>query len=457
MFPPFPQNDALEVCRNVARALDGGILRLDTMTEESRERSCRGVMLGAMICSEPSPVTLITLSGLHYVIAPSPECEADSYPVDLGGETLVFVMPVVSAARISSALEKNDSLIHSYTRLLKEGGISHSERSAIKKSRAALCGESLDAVHSLYSFCCMDGKTRTLRSIAQERGFSSFPTGTGDCCAPKLINYAAAHNLRIKSMAELYYDGAAVGAERCSSLEAVAPCDSRCSLILPSMLGLEILYRDDDIVVINKPSGLLSIPGRGEDKKDSVTTRLKALFPECIEQPSVHRLDMETSGLMVLALTKESHRALSIQFAEGVVSKEYIALLDGSFRERGIEEAGTKELCFRLDVDNRPHQIWDEVYGKKAVTSWRFLGIERRNGPDGRKYASRVLFIPHTGRTHQLRLLASDSRGFSLPILGDTLYGEASSASRLMLHASRLSFVHPVTGERMEFTSPSPF
>ena len=167
---------------------------------------------------------------------------------------------------------------------------------------------------------------------------------------------------------------------------------------------------------------------------------------------------METSGIMVLALNRESHRKLSMQFQDGETRKEYEALLDGILPKLGIPDEGCMELYFRVDIDNRPHQIWDETYGKKAVTQWKVMDVESYSAPDGnRRFVTRIKFLPHTGRTHQLRLAAADCHGFSVPIIGDTLYGKCIEGERLMLHATKLFFRHPSTGEEMTFTSKAPF
>ena len=208
---------------------------------------------------------------------------------------------------------------------------------------------------------------------------------------------------------------------------------------------LEIIYKDSSIAVVNKPGGLLSIPGRGEYKKDSVTERLKTLFPGTIDQPSVHRLDMYTSGLLVLAFTKEAHRNLSIQFQKKEVRKQYTALLDGEAEG----DKGLIKLAFRLDPDNRPYQVYDPLHGKEGITEWEKIGIE--NGK------TRILFTPLTGRTHQLRLHSYHEKGLGIPIIGDRLYGSGKEGDEMMLHASLLEFSHPETGERMCFSSPPPF
>lgn len=205
--------------------------------------------------------------------------------------------------------------------------------------------------------------------------------------------------------------------------------------------SLDLVYQDEYFIVVNKPSGLLSAPGKGPDKLDSVTERVRALFPEAPAYSAVHRLDMDTSGLMLLALTKEDHRALSIQFQEREVRKKYIALIDGIIEE----DEGKIELPFRLDVDNRPHQIYDEEHGKMGTTLWKVL--ERTNG------ITRMQFKPITGRTHQLRIHSAHEKGLGIPIIGDPLYGTGTGPGHMKLHATMLEFSHPRTGERIVINS----
>jgi len=208
---------------------------------------------------------------------------------------------------------------------------------------------------------------------------------------------------------------------------------------------MKILHIDPHFVVIDKPSGLLSVPGRGESMRDCVTERIKTLFPGCIGQPAVHRLDMDTSGLMVVARLKGAHQHLSRQFAERKVEKHYIALLKGQLHRR----AGEIALPFRLDPDNRPYQIHDPVRGKMGISRWRLLSIEGER--------SRVEFIPLTGRTHQLRLHAAHPLGLGMPIVGDRLYGTGKLPGEMLLHAARLTFCHPESGQRMTWESQPPF
>lgn len=209
--------------------------------------------------------------------------------------------------------------------------------------------------------------------------------------------------------------------------------------------GLTILHAEPLFVVVEKPGGLLAVPGRGPDMQDCVVARLKARFPDCITQPAVHRLDMDTSGLMLLALTTAAHRILCRQFEARSVEKRYIAVLEGVI----AGEAGEISLPFRLDPDNRPYQVYDPVHGKIGVSRWRKLRVEGTR--------TRVEFMPLTGRTHQLRLHAANEHGLGAPIVGDRLYGNRQPGERMLLHAAALGFQHPESGAPLTFTSPPPF
>lgn len=208
---------------------------------------------------------------------------------------------------------------------------------------------------------------------------------------------------------------------------------------------IKIIHSDAYIVVVEKPSGMLAVPGRGADKQDCVVNRIKKLFPKCIDQPAVHRLDMYTSGLMVIALTAEAHRHVSKQFEGRLVQKRYIALLDGLLKKK----SGEIELAFRLDPDNRPYQVYDPVQGKVGISKWRKIRIEGNR--------TRVEFTPLTGRTHQLRLHASHELGLNCPIIGDRLYGNGKEGDQMLLHASYLQFQHPQNAETVLFESRAPF
>ncbi|WP_294429446.1 RluA family pseudouridine synthase [uncultured Treponema sp.] len=470
MFPPLPQEKAAAVLKDLIQSLEEGKIELVQVARPSEERKNQGVMLGALVCKNKNgdEVNLVTNSGnakqfrisSEQLAVSSEQLAVSNYngtlfasltrPSVLGG--VVFVGPIVSAGQIEAALSENDREIHEITKKInnEQLAMSNEQLKELRKQREKLCDESLSKVHALYKFHCIDGKVRSLKEICGiYNGGKLPPTGTGDCCAPKLLDYAFSHELIPISLAETPHS-----TSHCSPLTAnlTPPCDERCGILLPAMLGLRILYRDEAICVVNKQSGLLSVPGRGEDKQDCIESRFKRLFGDKVEiaQCAVHRLDLETSGVMILAFTKETHHKLMQQFEAKTVQKEYVALLDGVLAKKGIAQHGQMELFFRLDVENRPHQIWDAENGKSAVTEWEILGVERYHAPDGStRNATRVLFMPHTGRTHQLRLASADAHGFGVPIIGDTLYGKCDEGERLMLHARKVTFTHPVTAEPM--------
>lgn len=390
-------------------------------------------MIGSLVCWDrikKQRVILYSVSGNNKQLIPVNTNSKD-----------IFVPSIVSSEQIDQALKENDKEIHELTEQINELTLINKaspERARLLKKRTALTDSSLQKVFHLYLFTKYDGRKISLNEIIKCHNNHLPPTGTGDCCAPKLLSYAFEKDYEIISMDEVYYGRDTKNKKNGTSYP---PCDERCSYILPSIMGLEILYRDKNIVVINKPSGLLSVPGKGKDKEDCAEARVRNLFPDAPKQCAVHRLDMETSGILVLALNKEAHRKLNEQFAEGLVRKKYIALLDGILHGR---PEGKTELPFRLDTENRPHQIYDPVNGKIGITEWKKLGVE--------KGLTRIEFSPLTGRTHQLRLAASCPKelgGLGIPIKGDSLYGSCKEGERLMLHSAEIEFFHPVSGEKI--------
>ena len=220
---------------------------------------------------------------------------------------------------------------------------------------------------------------------------------------------------------------------------------------------LRIVLETGRFVVIDKPPGVRSVPGLGDTGHICVINACRAMFPHATGPLSVHRLDMPTSGLMVVALDPDAHRALSWQFESRTVRKRYLALLAGDLPASLGVRTGEVTLPLRADITRRPTQIVDFVHGKAARTLWRSLSVESRDALT----VTRVEFEPVTGRSHQLRVHAASPApgGLGAPIVGDPLYGTppASAADRLMLHASHLEFDDPATGERITAASPAPF
>lgn len=211
----------------------------------------------------------------------------------------------------------------------------------------------------------------------------------------------------------------------------------------PADTGLDLLYQDEAVLVVNKPAGLLSVPGRGEDRYDSMISRVQAQFPDAL---IVHRLDLDTSGLLVMARGAAMHRTLSILFMERQVDKRYVAVVGGEF----AEARGEVNLPLLVDWPNRPRQIVNYRDGKPSLTRYEVLSHDPASD------SSRVHLEPITGRTHQLRVHMA---AIGHPMFGDTLYGGAymARAERLLLHAEYLAFPHPHSGQRLSFSCPPPF
>lgn len=477
MFSPLPIEPAQTYALELMKELETNQELLSCKT---------GFMFGVLVCKNP------TLTESSNVVV------LKAFSGQFFGRWQVegWVDPLLDVVEYNKQVAKDNDAIHRLTEeitsLEKLLGIGESQDISeeappgtqdynrlieLRLQRKNLSNQSLAAIYNLYRFPCADGVTRTFADFYPNYNQGSLPpTGTGDCCGPKLLGAAFSQGLIPLSLAEFYFEGKGSSDQPCKiqsgrrHKEFYSPCDEKCGIVLPIMLGLEILYQDESIVVVNKPAGLLSVPGRGFENQDCVVTRLQRLFPHCIAQPSVHRLDQDTSGLLVLALTKEAHKHLSRQFMEGTVYKEYQALLRGrvvdkkekSFPYNGLNPSPLDlnyiELPFRLDVENRPRQIYDEVHGKVGITLWKVLSYHRcKSQVCSQKVLTRVLFIPKTGRTHQLRLHAMHEKGLGVPIQGDRLYGERLPGERLMLHASLLRFTHPQTKMPVEFISPAPF
>lgn len=209
--------------------------------------------------------------------------------------------------------------------------------------------------------------------------------------------------------------------------------------------ALDIIHATDRYVVVNKPPGLLSVPGKGEANKDCIAARVATAFPTASGPLIVHRLDMDTSGLIVLGLDPEAQRDLSGQFERREVDKAYLALVEGIMPA----DSGVIDVPMRPDIDNRPYQIIDHVHGRPSLTHWAVLALETDR--------TRIRMVPHTGRTHQLRVHAAH---VGHPIIGDVLYGSEPDdrrVNRLMLHAAELSFREPGSGAPVRFESRAPF
>lgn len=290
------------------------------------------------------------------------------------------------------------------------------------------------------------------------------PSGTGECCEPKLLQYAFTHGMRPIEMA-MFWWGKVPKTEIRQHKQFYSACNAKCKPLLTWMLkgmnvavnaleteteqSINIVYEDHNLAVILKPSGMLTVPGRS--KRQSVEAILRQRWNDNDTPIIVHRLDMATSGLLVVARNKEAHKHLQAQFKTKMVRKRYISLLDATLLNRaGLHKEGTISLPLCADVLDRPRQMVDRNKGKAAITHYKIIG----KIPIQDSYYSEAVKVelrPETGRTHQLRVHCAHSEGLACPILGDTLYGKR--ADRLYLHAEYLAFTHPTTGKPLSFES----
>jgi tRNA pseudouridine32 synthase/23S rRNA pseudouridine746 synthase len=332
------------------------------------------------------------------------------------------------------------------------------EAAALEVRRADRSRQLQQQVHDGYVFCNVRGERRRLTELFAP---AVPPSGAGDCAAPKLLAHAFASGLVPIALAERWWGPPPLSGGRIAG-SFYPPCRGKCGPILAYMLdGLareavprfgdarvapeepRLVFEDDWLVIVDKPCELLSVPGRTADLADSVLTRLRTRYPLATGPLLVHRLDLHASGLLLAAKDPITHARLQQLFARRLIDKRYAAWLDGEpARERGVVE-----LALRVDLDDRPRQIVDPVHGKPARTEW--CVVERR------ARRTRVVLMPRTGRTHQLRVHAAHPAGLGAPIVGDVLYGRPDR--RLLLHAEELCFVHPHSGRPVVVRSPAPF
>jgi tRNA pseudouridine32 synthase/23S rRNA pseudouridine746 synthase len=335
------------------------------------------------------------------------------------------------------------------------------ERAAIDRRKAARSRELLVAIHQTYSFANARGELRSVRDIFAP---AEPPGGAGDCAAPKLLALAYREGLRPIAFAETWCGAPPATGGRHDGAFYPA-CRGKCGPILAHALGglvtdeLPIfglpsvsddepqrVFEDAWLIVVDKPVGLLSVPGRGEQLRDSVLVRLHRRYPDATGPLLAHRLDLDTSGLLIAAKDQQTYGALQRAFESRVIDKRYIAWVEGTV----IGDTGTIDLPIRVDIDDRPRQILDPIHGKRAITEWRVLERTAQR--------TKLALFPRTGRTHQLRVHAAHPQGLAAPIVGDRLYAHAPhDEPRLLLHAEAIAFRHPHTGQWLAFERPAPF
>ena len=355
--------------------------------------------------------------------------------------------------RLKQRLDMELSAAHALT-------FQYDERiAALRQRRRSMSDELQRWLFEQYRMLNARGEERNLIDIFSATTHGIPPAGAGDCCAPKLLQYAYSHGLQPVCMAEFWW-GESPRQEIRHHLSYYPACRSKCLPILTHMLQgldvepnplmaaaterLKIVYEDDAICVVDKPAGMLSVPGK--DNVESVKSIMRQRWHQYDGNPiMVHRLDRDTSGLMVVARTLEAYHSLQQQFACRTAAKRYEAVLDGV----PALQQGTISLPLMPDITDRPRQRVDMEHGKPSVTTYRVVSTQN--------HRTLVWLFPHTGRTHQLRVHCAHPLGLATPILGDPLYGRGTAAPRMYLNAAELEITHPVTGRRMQWESESAF
>ncbi len=334
------------------------------------------------------------------------------------------------------------------------------ELRSFKKERKKLSQALQKYLFEQFVFINQNKEEKNLPTLFKEQKIIQSPSGVGECATPRLLQYAFKKGYEPIAITEFWL-GPSPPSEIRQEGHFYSACNGRCGVILPHMLSatevdqksmydvlnpistFEILYEDEHLIAINKPHNVLSVPGKKHHK--SVLVWLQEKYPKATGPLLLHRLDMSTSGILLAAKSKEIHKAVQILFAERQIEKYYIAELESSFSS--FTDQGEINLPICPDYLDRPRQMVSPTRGKDSKTLWKRLQ------PDQSK--CHVIFKPITGRTHQLRVHAAHQKGLNAPIVGDELYGK--SKDRLYLHASQLSFVHPVTKELVTIISPPPF
>ena len=372
-----------------------------------------------------------------------------------------FVPPVYDLLNPDGYFKEEEARISSLSVILRSAPLNDTYLESLKEERKNRSIALQRWIFQQFRLRNALGEEQDIHTIFAETAHRNPPAGTGECAAPKLLQYAYLHQLQPLAMAEFWWGNSPKGEIRRHGHYYPA-CRHKCEPILGFMLrGLEVepnpllisntdatqletVYEDEYLLVVNKPAGMLSVPGK--TGQASVLSILQERYPEATGPLLVHRLDMATSGLLLAAKDKDTHALLQKQFEGRTVKKRYIALLEGIPQ---AEPKGFIRLPLRPDFDNRPLQMVCFEYGKPAVTRYEILGHVIQSP------YTRIALYPETGRTHQLRVHAAHPDGLNCPIVGDPLYGQP--ADRLYLHAERLEFKHPVSGKYMHIQKEAPF
>ena len=445
------------------RAADAVISHI-TSNPEWRELFAQGKMLGVLIYSREPFKYLCAYSGVinglkdpeHYFVPPIYDLQnPDDFYLQKDAEITAINHEI-------KAIEEQVATSASTERSSKSAKEQNNRISILKQQRKLLSISLQQEIFEHFSFSDSQGRYKNIIQIFSEAKRGLPPGGSGECAAPRLLQYAFTHHLQPIELVEFWYGASPKTIQRVHG-QFYPSCIEKCSPILkymtddiaagqapaaegPRPVGpLHILYEDEHLLAVEKPAGVLSVPGKVEG--ESIETRLHELYPNVKGPMLVHRLDQATSGILLAAKNAQVHKLLQQDFETRAIHKEYLAWVEGKLPSK----SGIISLPICPNPDDRPRQIVDFLFGKKAETVYisEELGVwneELKQTPQETNHSTLLKLSPLTGRTHQLRLHCASPFGLGHSIIGDTIYG-GRPYKRLLLHAYSLTFTHPVTGE----------
>lgn len=424
MFAPLPEEKAKKECVKLIAELD----------KDRSQLAGKGAMYGVLVCRDErgKEVVLRAFSGTA-----NGEFEKEGY-----------VPPLFSPKKYKLAQQKNEDEMHELSHRIATSS-SVGSCIAFREQRKKLAADAKRSVCELYRFPCIDGTVKTFSQILPEfkDGKKLPPDGTGDCCAPKLFGYAFENKLFPISFAEFYYNSQARSGTRVHK-EFYTPCDDCCGVVMPVMLGIEILYRDEGIIIVNKPAGISCTDEPGKDA-DCIASRIQRLFPKCIKQPFVYGPSKEASGIALFAFTADAQKKINKQIEEGSVVVQYTGKVHGKLEESPAVKKGQTSGSFESEEDGLPKETiaWKKITQRRVALP---LGMTSSTEFETVvQFELTALADPQNGNVRQICGICGKEECFALPLTGDRCYGKCAKDESLMLAATSIAFTNPATGKKL--------
>jgi tRNA pseudouridine32 synthase / 23S rRNA pseudouridine746 synthase len=432
MFAPLPEEKAKKECEKLIAELD----------KDRDQLAGKGAMYGVLVCRDEKGIEVIlrAFSGTA-----NGEFEKEGY-----------VPPLFSPKKYKLAQQKNDDEMHELSHRIATSS-SVGSCIALREQRKKLAEDAKRSVYELYRFPCIDGTIKTFAQILPEfkDGKKLPPDGTGNCCAPKLFGYAFENKMFPISFAEFYYNSQARSGARVHK-EFYTPCDNCCGIVLPAMLGIEILYRDEDIIAVNKPAGISCTAELSRDT-DCIASRVQRLFPKCIKQPFIYGPSKEASGIALFAFAAAAQKKINKQIEDGRVTVQYTGKVHGKLEESPNVKKGQTSGKFESREDGLPKKTiaWKKITQRRVALP---LGVTSSTEFETIvQFELTALADPENGNVRQVCGICGKEECFVLPITGDSNHSKRAKGETLMLAASRIAFTNPATGKKLLIEKDSEF